>query len=101
MTLVRDPFERPVVMRAEDGSGIDRALRACLPPELHDDAAGPVLVSFPTTSPASVIGATVGPPCAKCGRRVWLAPSSQRAKFRAVVCAPCVVAALERFQGRA
>ena len=58
------------------------------------DRPGPdTFVSTPATEPQSVQGSIVGPPCEKCGTRVWLSPSSQGrdlSGFR-VLCGPCAI----------
>lgn len=99
MKPIRDPFARPVMVEA-NGDPMERALLACLSGEQRDQD-GPVLIGTPTTVPASIIGAVVGPPCAKCGTRVWLSPSSQGLALRAAVCGPCVERALASQQGKA
>lgn len=99
----RDPFRLPVRAEPPGGSPLDLAIRSILPASLASSPLDGLLISARTTGPAAVIGAKVGPPCARCGTRVWLAPSSQRygGPIPAVLCIECVAAALDRFDRKA
>lgn len=97
--MFEDPFPFVVEVGAEPGSPVERAIRSCLPEPLASspDLRG-VMISMRTTRPTLVIGSIIGPPCARCGSRVWLSPSSQRYPhpIPAAVCSECLGRALAR-----
>ncbi len=102
--IFRDPFDSPPELEAAPGSEIERAIRACLPEPL---ASAPslrgVVISMPASRPSLVAGSKVGPPCGRCGSRVWLSPSTQRYPhpIPAVVCSDCLTRALARLEIKA
>lgn len=100
---VPDPFPWPVGVEIPDGTEMDRAIRALLPEPLRSQRdLKAILISSPANEPAKIQGATVGPPCAHCGTRVWVAPSSRRVgPFPAALCFVCVGIALIRAEGQA
>lgn len=71
---IRDPFQTPTLLHVEDGRD------------------GACFVGQRATEPAFIIGATLGPPCERCGTRVWVAPSSRSwMPLPRVFCFPCFV----------
>lgn len=101
--MIRDPFDTPPELEAPRGSEIDRALRACLPEPLRSapETRG-VIISTRTSRTCWVAGSVVGPPCARCGSRVWLSPSSQRypRPIPAAVCSDCLYSALAQLEAK-
>ncbi len=91
MTRLRDPFEMPHAFEPDER--FKRAVAKLLPAGMDPNTAI-VLVGSPTDLEPWVIGSDVGPACLRCGRRIWLAPSSRAIspKRLAPICFPCAVA---------
>jgi len=88
--VIDDPFKLPVGIETDGTSDMDRRLKAAIPPGTWRET---VLLGTRTTRPSSVKRSIVGPPCALCGTRVWLSPSSQKIDLArvVVVCLECAV----------
>jgi hypothetical protein len=83
----------PLLAQIEEDDPLAQHVKSLLPPEFADRKDTVLLFSARVEAvPFPAPGSIIGPPCARCGHRVWISPLSRRAKhqFEAYLCMDCL-----------